>query len=107
MKRLITLTLALASMAFFGLGSDLKTNTAVQAMPPQLRIQIGPQRRNRRWRDRDYENRGERIGYGYGQTRIETRLVQRGWHTYRETYQITYYSNGQTQTTLISRERVD
>jgi len=105
MKKLITLTLALASMGFFGLGSDLKTNTAVQAMPPQLRIQIG--RRNRRWRDRDYENRGERVGYGYGRTTVQTRLVQRGWHTYRETYQITYYANGQTQTTLISRVRVD
>jgi len=105
MKKLITLTLALASMGLFGLGSDLKTNTAVQAMPPQLRIQIG--RRNRRWRDRDYENRGERIGYGYGRTTVQTRLVQRGWHTYRETYQVTYYPNGQTQTTLISRVRVD
>src|SRR5205823_15064778 len=105
MKKLITLTLALASMGFFGLGSDLKTNTAVQAMPPQFRIQIG--RRNRRWRDRDYENRGERVGYGYGQTTVQTRLVQRGWHTYHETYQITYYANGQTQTTLISRVRVD
>ena len=105
MKKLITLTLALASMGLFGLGSDLKTNTAVQAMPPQLRIQIG--RRHRRWRDRDYENRGERIGYGYGRTTVQTRLVQRGWHTYRETYQITYYPNGETQTTLISRVRVD
>jgi hypothetical protein len=100
MKRLITLTLALASMGFFGLGSDLKTGSSAQAMPPQLRIQIG--RRNRRW-----ENRGERVGYGYGRTTVQTRLVQRGWHTYRETYQITYYPNGQTQTTLVSRVRVD
>src|SRR5712671_371217 len=109
MKRLITLTLALASMGFFGLGSNLKTDTSVQAMTPQFRIQIGP-RRNRRWRDRDYrdyENRGDRVGYGYGRTVIQTRLVQRGWHTYRETYQTTYYQNGQTQTILISRERVD
>jgi hypothetical protein len=101
MKRLITLTLALASMGFFGLGSNLKTDTAVQAMTPQLRIQIGP-RRNRRW-----ENRGERVGYGYGRTVVQTRLVQRGWHTYRETYRTTYFPNGQTQTLLISRVRVD
>jgi hypothetical protein len=107
MKRLITLTLALASMGFFGLGSDLKSGSSVQAMVPQFRIQIGPQRRNRRWRDRDYENRGDRVGYGYGRTVVQTRVVQRGWHTYRETYQTTYYPNGQTQTTLISRVRVD
>lgn len=106
MKRLITLTLAVASMGFFGLGSDLKTDTSVQAMTPQFRIQIGPQRRNRR-RDRDYENRGDRVGYGYGRTVTQTRLVQRGWHTYRETYRTTYFPNGQTQTTLISRVRVD
>ena len=111
MKRLITLTLALASMGFFGLGSNLKTDTSVQAMTPQFRIQIGPQRRNRRWRNRDYnrdyENRGDRVGYGYGRTVIQERLVQRGWHTYRETYQTTYFPNGETQTTLISRVRVD
>ncbi len=107
MKRLITLTLALATMGFLGLGNDLKTGSSVQAMTPQFRIQIGPQRRNRRWRDRDYENRGERVGYGYGRTVVQTRLVQRGWHTYRETYQTTYYPDGQTQTILISRERVD
>ena len=112
MKRILTITLALASMGLFGLGSDLTTNTEAKAAKPQFRIQIGPQRnrrgRNRDYRDyRDYENRGDRVGYGYGRTVVETRLVQRGWHTYRETYQITYYPNGQTQTTLISRERVD
>jgi hypothetical protein len=107
MKRLITLTLALASMGLFGLGNDLKTNSSVQAMTPQFRIQIGPQRRNRRWRNRDYENRGDRVGYDYGRTVTQERLVRRGWHTYRETYQTTYFPNGQTQTTLISRVRVD
>ncbi|HXM50023.1 MAG TPA: hypothetical protein VN956_19435 [Pyrinomonadaceae bacterium] len=112
MKRILTITLALASMGLLGLGSDLTTNTEAKAAKPQFRIQIGPQR-NRRWRNRDYrdyrdyENRGDRVGYGYGRTVVQTRLVQRGWHTYRETYQITYYPNGQTQTTLISRERVD
>jgi hypothetical protein len=106
MKRLITLTLALASIGFFGLGSNLTTNTEAKALTPQVRIQIGP-RRNRRWRDRDYENRGDRVGYGYGRTVVETRLVQRGWHTYRETYRVTYFPNGETQTTLISRMRVD
>jgi len=112
MKRILTITLALASMGLFGLGSDLTTNTEAKAAKPQFRIQIGPQR-NRRWRNRDYrdyrdyENRGDRVGYGYGRTVVQTLLVQRGWHTYRETYQITYFPNGLTQTTLISRERVD
>jgi hypothetical protein len=108
MKRALTIALALASVGFLGLGSTANANTVVKAAPPQVRIQIG--QRHRRWRDRDRDrdNRGERIGYGgYGQTTVQTRLVQRGWHTYRETYQIRYLPDGRTQTMLISRVRVD
>ena len=102
MKKLLTITLALASFGFLGLGSEAKAETVVKATP-QFRIQIGPQRRHRRWNNRDW-NRGERVGYG--RTTVQTRLVQRGFHTYRETYQVRYLPNGLTQTTLISRVRV-
>ena len=61
---------------------------------------------DRRYRDRDDRWR-YRNAYNYGyRTTTETRLVQRGWHTYRETYQVTYFPNGQVQTSLISRFRV-
>ena len=105
MKKLLTITLALASFGFLGLGSEAKAETIVKATP-QFRIQIGQQRRHRRWRNRDL-NRGERIGYGYGRTTVQTRLVRRGFRTYRETYQVRYLPNGLTQTTLISRVRVN
>ena len=77
-----------------------------RAGKPQVRIQIG--RPRRRDRDRDWrDNRGDRVGYGYGRTIVQTRLVQSGWHTYRETYQVMYLPDGRTQTTLISRVRVN
>lgn len=103
MKRTLTIALALASFGFLGLGGEANANTVVKAPPPQVRIQIG--QRHRRWHNRDWENRGERIGYG--RTTIQTRLVQRGWHTYRETYQIRYRPDGRTETTLVSRVRVN
>jgi hypothetical protein len=105
MKKLLTIALAVASFGLVGLGSEAKAETVFKPATPQFRIQIGPQRRNRRWRNRDL-NRGERVGYGYGRTITQTRLVQRGYRTYRETYQIRYFPNGQTQTTLVSRVRV-
>lgn len=104
-KKLLTIALALASFGFMGLASDTRAETVLKPATPQFRIQIGPQRRNRRWRNRDL-NRGDRVGYGYGRTVTQTRLVQRGYRTYRETYQIRYLPNGLTQTTLISRVRV-
>jgi hypothetical protein len=112
MKRLLTIILALASFGFLGLGTEVRADSMVKAATPQVRVQIGSQRRNRRWRERDRWrhrdwNRGERVGYGYGRTTVQTRLVQRGFHTYRETYRVRYLPNGLTQTTLISRVRVN
>src|SRR6266566_6631234 len=121
MKKLSALILALASISFAGSWTESNASTMARAGKPQVRIQIGrPRRRDRDrdWRDynrdrRDYNrdwrdyNQGDRIGYGYGQTVVQTRLVQSGWHTYRETYQVTYLPDGRTQTTLISRVRVN
>jgi hypothetical protein len=101
-KKILTLILTVASLGFVGSLNDTKANTAVGAKP-QIRIQIGRQRYRRRDYDRDWRS-GYNSGYGY---RTETRLVQRGWHTYRETYQIRYSPYGGTEATLISRVRVD
>lgn len=92
-KKLLILTLTLASFGFLGLGSqssEAKAGTVTEA--PQVRIELG--QRNR-WR-RKYRVR----------TVQRTRIVQRGWRRYRETYLVRYFPNGQTQTTLISRERI-
>src|SRR5438045_5361024 len=99
MKKLLTLTLLLSSFAFGGSSKAANVTAGAAFNTPQLRIQIGQRRRHRRdWdRDRVY---GERVGDYYSRT--FTRDVQRGWHIYRETYQV---RNGQT--ILISRIRLN
>jgi hypothetical protein len=101
MKKLLVLTLTLASFGFFGFGSE---NTAVKGATltnatPQIRVRIGPQR-HRGWRNRDFRNNS-----GFRTVR-QTRIVRHGYATYRETYLIRYFGNGRTDTQLISRERI-
>ena len=76
-------------MAFAVPAAEAKTANAVTA-DPQIRVQIGPQRRNNR-----------RV-----RSVIRTRIVRRGNGTFRETYRITYLRNGRTTEQLISRVRV-
>jgi hypothetical protein len=97
MKKLLALILTLASFGFIG----SLAAPSVQANP-QFRVFIGGHRH------RDYDRWRYRNAYNYGyQTTTQTRIVQRGWHTYRETYQVIYLPDGRVQTTLISRYRID
>jgi hypothetical protein len=105
MKKLLIATLMLASFGFIDLWQTSNTAEAATLGAPQVRIQIGQQRR---YRDRYYRNRnhypfGERVGYG----RTFTRDVRVGYRLYRETYQMRYLPNGRTQTFLISRVRLN
>ena len=97
MKKLLALTLTLASFGFLGFGfeaSEAKANTVASTVTtaPQVRMQYGPQRN--RWRR-------HRV-----RTVRTTRIVRRGYRTYRETYLVRYYPNGRTTTTLIDRDRI-
>ncbi|HSS18675.1 MAG TPA: hypothetical protein VLL54_01120 [Pyrinomonadaceae bacterium] len=98
MKKLLVLTLTLASFGFFGLGSatEAKANTVANA--PQIRIQLGQRGRNRGWNRGNYRRNLRTVR--------QTRIVRYGRRTYRETYLVRYFGNGQTQTTLLSRERI-
>jgi hypothetical protein len=93
MKKLLVLTLTLASFGFLGLGASEAKASTVTAAAPQVRIQLGSQRNRYRRHNRVRSVR-------------TTRIVYRGRHRYRETYLVRYFPNGQTQTTLISRERI-
>jgi hypothetical protein len=99
MKKLLAFALTLASFGFIGLGAEAKANAATSASTPQIRVRIGPQR-NRGWRNRDWNR------YNRTRTVRQTRVVRYGRHLYRETYAVRYFGNGQTSTTLISRERI-
>lgn len=87
--KILSTVLLLAS--FGGLGTMVQANAAT----PQVRIQIGGQRRHYR----DYRYRNYRVV-------TQTRIVNRGPWSYRETYRVSYLPGGRTETTLISRQRI-
>jgi hypothetical protein len=93
MKKLITLSLVLASTLFTA------TFASAQSFVPQQDRYDNNRRDNRR-NDRNWRNtRGVR-------TVTQTRIVRQGFRTYRETIQIKYLPNGRTTTKVISRTRV-
>lgn len=98
MKRILALTLSLASIAFAATAANAATTPsstiAATGIAPQIRLRIGPRRRR----------------YGYYrapvQVTTQTRIVRDGWRTWRETYEVRYLPNGMTRTRLISRVRI-
>lgn len=99
MKKLLGLTLSLASIGFVASSAEAKAAGASYA-PATTTIAssaVEPQWQNRNERRRI--NRRVRVT-------TQTRLVRRGRQVYRETYQVRYLPNGRTHTRLISRVRV-
>jgi hypothetical protein len=92
MKKVLTLVLTLASLGIFGSMTEATANT-LAAGNPQVRIEIGRRHDDWRWRNRY-------------RVRTQTRIVQRGFRTYREVYQVRLLPDGRTETFLISRERI-
>lgn len=96
MKKLLGLTLAIASVGFVAAPAETKAaETNLSRAENVVSYAPAPQwgRRNRRY------NRRVRVVN-------QSRLVRVGRRVYRETYQIRYLPNGRTQTRLISRVRV-
>jgi len=105
MKKLLALTLSVATLGFVASSAEAKatetslaaaTTASTNAVEPQIRIQLGGQR-NRRWR-RGNDHRFRTV--------TQTRMVRFGRQLFRETYETTYLPNGRVQTRLISRVRV-
>lgn len=91
MKKILSLTLLLASIGIVSFSAEAKTNKATTLINGSAVAEYSVQP-GRRW----------------GRPRVTTRvrIVRRGYVTYRETYRITRYSNGRTSTRLISRVRI-
>jgi hypothetical protein len=96
MKKILALTLSLASIIFVASaaeakvkGSSVSTTTTIAANSLQTQ-----------WRFRNRRN--NRVA----RTFTQTRLVRYGRQIYRETYLVRYLPNGRTQARLISRVRV-
>ncbi|MDQ3798477.1 MAG: hypothetical protein M3384_03415 [Acidobacteriota bacterium] len=91
MKKLLTISALLGSLIIFAPSQEASAATTTSVAEPQIRIQLG---QNRRWRNRNRRSF------------IQTRIVRRGFATFRETYRVTYLPNGAVRTRLISRERI-
>ena len=94
MKRLLGLTLSLASLAFVAPPAEAEAAVPSVAAPAGVTAYAAaPQ-----WPRRRYNRRARVV--------TQTRLVRSGRRVYRETYQTRYLPNGRTVTRLISRVRV-
>jgi hypothetical protein len=96
MKKLLALTLSLASIGLVASSAEAKTS----APSVSSSTVVAANATAVQWGRRDRVNRrGVRVT-------TRSRLVRVGRRVYRETYQIRYLPNGRTQTRLISRVRV-
>lgn len=97
MKRLLGITLALLSIGFVvpaaAEAAEVSNQNSTVAVAANSAPQWQRNRNGRRW-----GNRRRSV--------TRTRLVRLGRRLYRETYVVTYWPNGRTDTRLISRTRV-
>ena len=93
MKRLLGLTLSLASLAFVAPAAEANAAAPAAAPAGVTAYAAAPQ-----WPRRRYNRRARVV--------TQTRLVRRGRAVYRETYRTRYLPDGRTVTRLISRVRV-
>ena len=100
MKKILSLGLLLASIAFTGTFASAQSyNSSQQDRYNNDRNQRDNDRRDDR-NDRNWNNRRVRIT-------TQTRIVRQGRRTFRETIEIKRFPNGRTQTRVISRVRID
>jgi len=97
MKRLLATAMIIGSgiVAVPSLQAAPSAGTSLSA-DPQIRIQIGRNRRYRRW-----ENRGMR------RVVTTTRIRRIGFRTYRETIRTVYLPNGTVRQMVVNRERIN
>ena len=103
MKKLLGIALAVATLGI-GVSTEAKASdvsqqnsTVAASSAAQWQRDRYGRRYDRRY-DRRYENRRRTV--------TRSRYVRYGRRLYRETYLVTYWGNGRTNTRLISRTRV-
>lgn len=99
MKKILALTLSLASIVFVASSAEAKaidssSSPAASIVSGGVAAQF-----------RDQYRRGRRVNRRARVT-TQTRFVRYGRRVFRETYQVRYLPNGRTQVRLISRVRV-
>jgi hypothetical protein len=104
MKKLLALTLSLASIGLVASSTEAKAAGSSIAPAATVSNTLAPQ-----WGDRNRDrNRGRwnRRNNRRAHVTTQTRLVRYGRQIFRETYQVRYLPNGRTHVRLISRVRV-
>ena len=98
MKRILGIALAIVSMGFV---------VSAEAKTPDVSLQNSTVAASSaaQWQRDRYGRRYER-NYNRRRTVTRSRLVRYGRRVYRETYLVTYWPNGRSDTRLISRTRV-
>ena len=101
-KRVLGIALAIVSMGFV-VSAEAKT-TGVSNVNSTVAANAAPQWQRDRYGNRRYDRRDDRR---YNRRTVtQSRYVRYGRRLYRETYLVTYWPNGRTNTRLISRQRV-
>ena len=99
MKKILGIALAVATL---GIGVSAEANASdVSQQNSTVAASSAPQ-----WQRDRYGRRYERRDNYRRRTVTRSRLVRYGRRVYRETYLVTYWGNGRTDTRLISRTRV-
>ena len=99
MKKLAAAALAIATLGI-GVSAEAKATDVSQQNSTVAASSVPQWQRDRYGRrdNRRYENRQRSV--------TRSRLVRYGRRLYRETYLVTYWPNGRTNTRLVSRTRV-
>ena len=100
MKKLLALTLSLASIGLVASSTEAKAAGSSIAPAATVSNTLEPQ-----WGDRN-RGRWNRRYNRRAHVTTQTRLVRYGRQLFRETYQVRYLPNGRTHVRLISRVRV-
>ena len=94
MKKTLISFLILGTLAIVAPAAEAKATATALSADPQIRVQIGNNRRyNRRY------NRRTRVV-------TSTRTTWSGGVRYRETIRTTYFANGRTRTVVVNRVRL-
>ena len=102
-KGILGVALAVVSLGFVA-SAEAKTSDVSQ-LNSTVAANAVPQWSQDRYRDR-YDRRYDRRYENRRRTVTRSRYVRYGRRLYRETYLVTYWPNGRTNTRLISRQRV-
>ena len=102
MKKILGIALAIATLGI-GVSAEEKASDVSQQNITVAASSAAQWQRDRY--GRRYERRYDRR-YSRQRSVTQSRLVRYGRRLYRETYLVTYWPNGRTNTRLISRTRV-